>query len=183
MTKQEIRKNIKDAKRHFSQNELREMSLSVIQQLLPHDRILNADIVYAYYSLPDEVYTHELIDKLAAMGKCVLLPRVVEDADTPTLTWHHYESAADLAVGSYGIMEPVTPVVDVSGVEKSGVVIVPGVAFDGNGNRLGRGRGYYDRFLAENTEVYKIGICFNFQVVEHVPTDEYDVRMDEIVFG
>ncbi|MCF0205812.1 MAG: 5-formyltetrahydrofolate cyclo-ligase, partial [Bacteroidales bacterium] len=61
------------------------------------------------------------------------------------------------------------------------LIIVPGVAFDRNGNRLGRGRGYYDRFLCKYPKVEKIGICFDFQLLEEIPTEPTDIRMDKVV--
>ena len=59
--------------------------------------------------------------------------------------------------------------------------IIPGIAFDRKGHRLGRGKGYYDRFLADTPYIYKIGVCFDFQKVDHVPHSAHDVRMDEVL--
>jgi 5-formyltetrahydrofolate cyclo-ligase len=76
-------------------------------------------------------------------------------------------------------MEPVgQPFNDYDQVE---LAVVPGVAFDAEGHRLGRGRGYYDRFLPLLPHAYKLGLCFDFQKVEHVPTDANDIRMDEVL--
>ena len=61
------------------------------------------------------------------------------------------------------------------------VAIIPGMAFDEAGHRLGRGKGYYDRFLARVPNLYKIGLCFSWQVVPHIPCDEHDIRMDRII--
>ena len=61
------------------------------------------------------------------------------------------------------------------------VALIPGVAFDAVGHRLGRGRGYYDRFLSAHTDIYKIGVCFDFQKVPEVPADEQDVPVDEVI--
>lgn len=192
MTKLELRKHIKEVKRHFSQVELREMSLGIIDKLLAHKRVIAADHVFMYYSLSDEVFTHDAVERLVCMGKSVLLPRVVvTESDEkgsvkkydkrPSLTWHRYEKTVDLAVGSYSIMEPVTPTVNPDNYVKGGVVVVPGVAFDCNGNRLGRGKGYYDGFLVQYPDLYKIGVCFDFQLVPSVPAEEYDVKMDTVV--
>ena len=62
------------------------------------------------------------------------------------------------------------------------LAVIPGVAFDKDGNRMGRGKGYYDRLLPKLGNTYKIGICLPFQLVEKIPTDEHDVRMDEVLF-
>ena len=61
------------------------------------------------------------------------------------------------------------------------LVVVPGMAFDKQGHRLGRGKGYYDRLLPKLTNAYKLGVCFPYQYIEEVPTDEHDIRMDEVL--
>ena len=88
-------------------------------------------------------------------------------------------SPADLAIGAYGIEEPTGALfTDYATID---LVIVPGVAFDRDGNRLGRGKGYYDRLLPRIPSAYKVGICFPFQIVEEVPAEPFDIRMDEII--
>ena len=81
----------------------------------------------------------------------------------------------------FGIPEPVgEEFTDYAAID---VVVVPGVAFDAKGNRLGRGRGYYDRILRETGETKKIGVCFDFQFVESVPTEPFDVLMDAVLYA
>lgn len=127
-----------------------------------------------YHSLPDEVDTHRFVEKWSAQ-KRVLLPQVVGD----DLCLRCYTSAADMAVGAYGILEPVGELF--TDYDAISLVVVPGVAFDAAGNRLGRGKGYYDRLLPRLTAAYKIGICFPFQLVDCVPAEPFDIRMDEII--
>ena len=129
----------------------------------------------AYWPLPDEVDIRPLIDRMLAKGKTVLLPKVTGDE---TMELRRYASAADLAEGAFHIMEPAgEPFADYGLID---IVLVPGMAFDAAGHRLGRGRGYYDRFLTGLT-CYKIGICFPFQRVAEVPVDAHDVVMDEVI--
>lgn len=91
-----------------------------------------------------------------------------------------YEGAEYLQQNSYGIDEPVgESFSDYSAID---LAIVPGVAFDAQGHRLGRGKGYYDRLLPQ-LSAYKIGICFPFQLVDDVPTDPFDIAMDEVIYG
>lgn len=135
-----------------------------------------ARIVLAYSALPDEVPTQSLLDHLVAADKTVLLPRVVNNTD---MELRHYTGRHDLQPGAYGIMEPVgQPFTE---YEQIDVAIIPGMAFDREGHRLGRGKGYYDRFLSRVPNIYKIGLCFSWQLVDSVPTDEHDIRMDETV--
>ena len=140
--------------------------------------LAEAQTIMAYYSLPDEVNTHALIDELVAEGKTVLLPKVT-GADTMEL--RRYTGRADLQEGAYHILEPVgEPFTDLSAID---LTLVPGLAFDAAGHRLGRGRGYYDRFLHSKNRPYcvKIGVCFDFQKVDEVPVDAHDIAMDKVV--
>lgn len=176
MLKTELRKAVKELKRQYSEAQLREQSLQPISRLLAHRRMKSAQTVLMYYSLPDEVYTHEAIDKLVADGKRVLLPVVTGEN---TMQLHVYESTADLKEGAYGIMEPAGELF--ADLQKIDVAVVPGVAFDSHGNRMGRGKGYYDRFLALAPQTYKIGICFRFQQFDDIPSTPLDIKMDEII--
>ena len=107
--------------------------------------------------------------------KQLLLPVVVGDE----LELRRFSSPNDLQVGAYNIQEPVGECFnDFSAIE---LVVVPGMAFDKQGHRLGRGKGYYDRLLPKLTNAYKLGVCFPYQYIEEVPTDEHDIRMDEVL--
>ena len=125
-------------------------------------------------NLPDEVNTHDFIRKWSVQ-KQILLPVVIGNE----LELRRYTGPQDLKKGAYGIEEPVgEPFTDYASVD---LAIIPGVAFDAHGNRLGRGKGYYDRLLPRLPHTYKIGICFPFQLLEEVPTEALDVRMDEVL--
>jgi 5-formyltetrahydrofolate cyclo-ligase len=173
MRKDELRRQIRQIKRQFTPQQLEELSLPVIARLKA--RLAQTDVVCAYYSLPDEVCTHQLIDHLVAEGKTVLLPKVVDDE---TMVWCPYHGAQSLKEGAFHIMEPVGDTIQPSPCD---TILVPGVAFDALGHRLGRGRGYYDRFLAARPEMYKIGVCFDFQKVPEVPCDPFDIAVDEVI--
>ena len=90
-----------------------------------------------------------------------------------------YTGPSDLAIGAYNIMEPTGEVYD--DYKEIDLAVIPGVAFDAEGNRMGRGKGYYDRFLPLVPQAYKLGVCFPFQKVDSIPTDEHDIRMDEVI--
>ena len=153
------------------------MSFPVVMRLLSHPRIKTAKTVMLYYSLPDEVDTHTLVDSLLMSGKHILLPRVTGEG---TMELRRYTGPSDLAQGAYNIMEPTGEVFD--DYAAIDLAVIPGVAFDSDGNRMGRGKGYYDRLLPKLANTYKIGICLPFQLVEKIPADEHDVRMDEVLF-
>ncbi|MDE7086388.1 MAG: 5-formyltetrahydrofolate cyclo-ligase [Prevotella sp.] len=171
-TKQALRQLIRQRKQQHSTGE----SVAVIALLKENPRFSLARTLLLYSALPDEVQTQPLLDQLSAEGKTVLLPRVTSDTD---MELRCYTGAADLQKGAFGIMEPIGEVfTDYATID---VAIVPGMAFDPNGHRLGRGKGYYDRFLARIPHVYKIGLCFVWQLVDCVPTDANDIMMDCVV--
>ena len=118
-----------------------------------------------------------MLDQLLKDVKTVVLPKVI---DNETMELRRYTSRADLQEGAFHILEPIGE--HFTDYEKIDVALVPDMAFDAAGHRLGRGRGYYDRFLTGVT-CYKIGVCFPFQRVAEVPTDDHDVMMDEVIGG
>ena len=132
--------------------------------------------IMMYYSLDDEVNTHETVDRLVAMGKRVVLPAVTGDT---TMELRCYEGPKDLMGGFFHIMEPVGKTF--TDFDTIDVAIIPGMGFDTRGNRLGRGKGYYDRFLARVPVLYKIGVCFPFQKMPGIPADDNDIMMDEVI--
>lgn len=176
MDKKEVRQMVKDSKRQFTAQQLYELSFAVVQRLLSHPRLKSARTIMLYYSLPDEVCTHTLIDSLLLCGKTILLPQVVGEG---TMVLRRYSGPCSLVEGAYGIMEPTGKLfADYSSVD---VAVVPGVAFDVSNNRMGRGKGYYDRFLPLLASAYKIGVCFPFQLVDSIPVDIHDIKMDEVL--
>ena len=178
MDKKELRRYIREQKRHLTPQQLGEMSLSIMSSLLSHSQIQKADSVLMYHSLPDEVDTHSALDKLLAMGKKVLLPKVISDTE---MTIHEYTGKDSLQPSEpYGILEPTTPELSIINCQLS-IAIVPGMAFDRQGHRLGRGKGYYDRFLSQIPNIYIIGVCFPFQMLESIPSESTDVVMDEVI--
>ena len=176
MRKDDLRRRIRQIKRQFTPQQLEELSLPVISRLRPF--LAEAKTIMAYYSLPDEVNTHSLIDDLVSEGKTVLLPKVM---GVDTMELRRYTGRDDLQEGVYHILEPVgKPFTDYAAID---LILVPGLAFDAAGHRLGRGRGYYDRFLHSRVGFYcvKIGICFDFQKVDEVPIDAFDMPVDMVV--
>ena len=127
-----------------------------------------------YHALPDEPSLDRVLDEWHKR-KVLLLPGVVGD----DLHLHPYEGTDDIATGAFGIKEPTTP--EWTALGNIDLIVVPARAYDAKGHRLGRGKGYYDRFLAKVPSLYKIGVCFPFQKLEEVPSDKYDVVMDEVV--
>ena len=129
--------------------------------------------IVLYHSLPDELLTTEMLNEWSA-EKVVLLPRVVGD-EMDIVAFY----AGELATGSFNIQEPTGNEI-ITDFAATDVAIIPGVAFDRHGNRLGRGKGYYDRFLSHFPGI-KIGICADFRLVDTVPAEAHDVKMDYVI--
>lgn len=184
MTKQELRQHIRALKKQHLTGGLQRHTqtfrsetsacetcdMNLIGVLSPYE------VIMLYSALPDEVPTQALIERLVGQGKTVLLPRVVSDTE---MELRRYTGQQDLHKGTYGIMEPSGELF--TDYDTIDVAIIPGMAFDTEGHRLGRGKGYYDRFLTRVPYIYKIGLCFSWQMVDYVPCDENDIRMDEVI--
>ena len=182
MRKEELRQQMRQIKRQFTPQQLEELSLPIVARL--RERLIGhgvGDVIVAYYPLPDEVDIRLLLDELVAAGKTVLLPKVIDDE---TMELRRYDGWQNLKEGVLYLLEPDgEPFTDYSQID---MMLVPGLAFDAAGHRLGRGRGYYDRFLSSlityhSSLITSIGVCFDFQKVPEVPTDEYDVPVDEVI--
>ena len=175
MTKQEIRQEIRCLKVACPSVERAALSREVVANLLTDDRWKKARCVLLYHSLPDEVCTHELICHALDEGKRVLLPVVIGD----DLELREYRDECTLTEGSFHIQEPTgVAFTDFNAID---LAIIPGVAFTVEGQRLGRGRGYYDRLLPHIASTYKIGLCWPFQLLPSLPTEPHDIRMDAVV--
>jgi len=169
-----IRKEIRSKKLTFSLDDKKQKSVKVLEKLENLDEFKKSDTVMLYWSMDDEVYTHDFIST-HVQGKRIILPSVNGD----DLVLKEYLGNDSLVKGEgFGILEPGGCVFDKP--EEIDLIVVPGVAFDKNNNRMGRGRGYYDKFL-ESTKAYKVGICFDFQLLEEVPTDKYDILMNSVI--
>ena len=144
----------------------------MLSKLENHPAFRQAHTILLYYSLPDEVQTHEFVERWSR-EKQIILPVVKGDE----LELRQYTGPQDLQKGSFGIEEPTGELYDTP--EQIELTIVPGVSFDRNGNRLGRGKGYYDRALAR-LQSYRIGVCFQFQLLPHNPVEATDLPMDEV---
>jgi 5-formyltetrahydrofolate cyclo-ligase len=175
MTKQELRQEIRRRKAACSIEERAVLSRGVIAKLTKNPLWQQAQVILLYHSLPDEVDTRNLICQAGTEGKRVLLPVVVGD----DLELRMYQGTSQLRAGSFHILEPVgEPFVDYQQID---LAVIPGVAFTPDGVRLGRGRGYYDRLLPRLTTTYKMGICWPFQLVDAIPTEPHDIRMDSVI--
>lgn len=153
-------------------------SARVVEAAVGTPEWAEADVVGFYVSVGDEVETRDAL--AAALGtKRVAAPRLEDDEGGPEeggLVFAEVASLGDLEEGPLGIPEPAGPALDPGALD---VVLVPGLAFDPDGNRLGRGGGHYDRFLP-TTDAWACGLAFRFQVVDRVPSEAHDAPVDAV---
>jgi len=170
--KTKIRRRIRNKKNVLSDMEKSQRSIAVFEKIESLPEFIKAKAVLLYWSLPDELPTHNFIVKWSAK-KQLLLPMVKGDK----MLIKPFTNTDDLRKSDIGIWEPEAQNEYLRQID---LVIVPGIAFDKNKNRLGRGKGYYDRYF-NSKSIFKIGICYDFQLLELIPTEAFDVRMDKIV--
>lgn len=172
--KKQLRKLIREKKYQFSFIQKLAASKPVFEQLEQLPEFVKAQTVLLYWSMKDEIHTHDFILKWYQQ-KNIILPLV----DGDSLQLRQFTGMDCMVEGtSFGILEPGKgPVADVSKIELG---VIPGIAFDRMGNRMGRGKGYYDKLLI-GRPFYTVGVCFDFQMVEQVPVDINDVPLHKVI--
>lgn len=171
--KKELRKVIASKRAEFSDDEIMKMSAEVMNNLEQIDAFRRAKTIFVYHSTPGEVDTRELIKKYKN-EKEILLPVVGKEG----LFLRKYTSDENLHVSKFGISEPTGEIY--TDYDKIDFIVVPGMAFDRQMNRMGYGKAYYDRLLPKINAV-KAAVCFSFQIQSSVPHTSTDVKMDMIV--
>ncbi|MDD2515695.1 MAG: 5-formyltetrahydrofolate cyclo-ligase, partial [Candidatus Gracilibacteria bacterium] len=154
-TRQKIIKILSSKK----EKELLNLSKKIINNLLSLKDFLEKSIYFVYVSQEKEVFTHDLIKFLLKKGKIVLVPKIVDKNIIPV----EIKNFDNLKIGRYGILEPI---LENAFEGKIDISVVPGLAFTKEGTRLGRGGGFYDRFFAKNKNGFKIGLCYDFQLID-----------------
>lgn len=172
--KHELRRLMKVRLGEYSAEDLARMSARVVERVEGHPLFQEARVVMAYWPMSSEPDVRPLLERWAGR-KELLLPVTGEEG----LRLKRYEGTGRMRQGKYGIWEP-----DADewwdAMEQIDLVIVPGVAFDREGNRLGHGMAYYDRFLRP-LAARRMGVCFPFQLLDAVPHDALDCRMDVLL--
>ncbi len=172
MEKSDIRRKIKALRTMLSEEDKNSAAEEVFEQLEKTAAFLLADKILMYHSLPDELQTIAFLKKWGDRKK-FFLPRV----NGVNLDILPYDQSR-LELGSFQIEEPTGD--DLTDPAEIELIIVPAVAFDRNGNRLGRGKGFYDRLL-QTTRATKIGVGYDFQLLEEIPAEPHDIPMDMVI--
>ncbi len=178
MDKKAVRAQMRQLNRSLDSAARAEASEKIFTAVAATDEFSEARCIALFCSLPDEPDTAATIAAWRAAGRRIVVPRVEGDV----MRLFDYDPATQVA-GAFGIEEPgpdarLCPVGDVD------LMVVPGVAFTSAGDRMGRGRGYYDKYLSlSGFRAAKIGVCYAHQIVDSLPTEPHDIRMDRVIFG
>lgn len=174
--KKEIRTEVKKRRREADEETLHEKSLQILERFRQLSAYKDASLLLAYVDAKREVETRLLMRCAWDDGKKVAAPRVDGDG---IMHFYYLRSLKDLEPGAFGIMEPRA---DCRICEpEEGLLLMPGVAFDEQGHRVGYGGGYYDRYLEKHPHLIHIALAFEFQIFPEVPSEKHDICPDLIV--
>jgi 5-formyltetrahydrofolate cyclo-ligase len=179
--KHKIRTHIKEKIKSYSALEKAEKSAIIKDKLFNEEAFKKAKLVMFYVSLKDEVDTFSMIDEAVKMGKRVCVPVMLKE-EMRLIAGEIKDRQKDLERKHFGIYQPKAGHAREVPLDNIDLVVVPGVAFDRKNVRLGRGHGYYDRFLCclpKHTKT--IGLAFDFQVVDSLPQDSHDIPVSKII--
>ena len=175
MDKRDLRRSISEKKRALSAREIEARSRALADRLFETAAYRQARSLYAYLAFNQEVRTRPIILRAWADGKRVAVPKVV--GGEMRFIW--ITDFDELAEGAYGIPEPAGdgPVAD----DETALVLMPGLAFDAAGRRVGYGGGYYDRYFSAHPNHTKIALCYGFQLVDAIDAEEHDIPADLVI--
>lgn len=173
--KKSLRRQISEKKKQLSRERIEKASAVLTDMLAASDGWKNAKSVYIYLSYNSEVITDGLARLALSQGKTLAVP-LCESREE--MSFRIINSLDDVKAGYMGIREPdaSAPIAH----DETALVVMPGLAFDRGGGRMGYGGGYYDRFLEKEPQHPTAALCFDFQLVEKVPADEHDVPVDRV---
>ena len=176
--KTELRQKYRSLRQSMPQEIKEQKDAAIATQVRRLWQYQRNNILLIYVSTSIEVDTFRIIRQALEDGKRVAVPRCVPD--TRNMEFYFIRSMQDLAPGSFGVLEPDPEKTVLMTDFSRGLCIVPAFSYDWSGYRLGYGKGYYDRFFMNNN-VYKIGVCYDFQLVDEIPASSHDIKMDCII--
>lgn len=174
MDKDTLRRGIKMKKQAMSAEEIRTASDALAQKLFAHPLYCAAKTLYVYLSANQEVRTDGIICQAQKDGKRVAVPKVFGKE----LRFFYLDEDTRLETGNFGIAEPVD---GQEADDPTALVLLPGLAFDRAGHRIGYGGGYYDRFLARQPHHPTVALCYGFQLLGRLPTESHDIPADAVL--
>ncbi len=177
MDKKQLRKEIRQRKQAMTEEEIREKSQILGEKFLQSQAYKQAKTIYGYLPYNQEVRTEPILLQALRDGKRVAVPKIFGD----TMEFIYLEDLSQVAPGYAGIPEPVldTPIAR----DKTALVLMPGLAFDAQGHRIGYGGGYYDKYLAQEPGHPTVALCYDFQLFPRLDTQEFDIPVDTVLWA
>ena len=177
MDKKELRRQIRDQKRAMTEAEINEKSRRLGELFAASALYQAAETIYGYLPYNQEVRTVPMLEQALRDGKRVAVPKVVGDE----MVFIYMDDLSKTEKGYAGIPEPVEngPVAD----DPRALVLMPGLAFDPQGHRIGYGGGFYDKFLASEPEHPTLALCYDFQMLPHLETESFDIPVDCVLWA
>jgi 5-formyltetrahydrofolate cyclo-ligase len=180
-TKSELRKRILKLRNNMNKEEVLSNSKIIMDKLRNLSEFKNSKTVFIYMDFKNEVITRDLIEEMLEEKKHVVIP-YTDTANVKLIPTEIFYINQDLEKCSFGYYEPKGEIIKCVETEKFDLIVVPGVAFDKNLNRLGFGKGYYDRILSlRKRDCKAIAVAHDFQVLSEIPSEEHDIKMDMII--
>ena len=177
MDKKQLRRMIRERKRAMTEAEIQSRSEALAHLLYASEAYRNAKTIYGYLPYNQEVRTVPMLEQALRDGKRVAVPKVFGDE----MKFLYLQDLTQVAKGYAGSPEPIAdePVAE----DKTALVLMPGLAFDPQGHRIGYGGGFYDRFLAPEPEHPTIALCYDFQLLPELETEEFDIPVDTVLWA
>ena len=177
MDKTELRNYIRQQKRQMTQAQIDARSRQLAEQFFATEAYRQAKTIYGYLPFNQEVRTVPILEQALRDGKGVAVPKVYGDA----MKFLYLEDFSQVAPSGMGVPEPVADTPEAT--DERALVLMPGLAFTRQGARIGYGGGYYDRFLAREPDHPTIALCYDFQIVESLPTENFDIPVELVLWA
>ena len=177
MNKKELRAMIRERKRAMTPEEIESRSAKLTELFLRSEAYKSAKTVYGYLPYNQEVRTVPMLEQALKDGKRVAVPKCYGDE----MKFLYMDDLSKVEKGYAGIPEPIAdePIAD----DRTALVLMPGMAFDPQGHRIGYGGGFYDKFLAQEPGHPTLALCYEFQVFPHLETEEFDIPVDCVLWA
>ena len=177
MDKTELRRNIRARKRAMTEAEIEERSAKLAQLFFASDAYKNAKTIYGYLPYNQEVRTVPMLARALKDGKKVAVPKVYGEE----MKFLYLDDLTAVAKGYAGIPEPIAdgPVAQ----DETALVLMPGLAFDPQGHRIGYGGGFYDKFLAAEPNHPTLALCYEFQMLPQLDVEAHDIPVDTVLWA
>ncbi len=177
MLKEELRKALRLQRKQLDAQQKAKWDTSIIEQLIALVANQEAKVIHCYLPMKEEIQLGPFLEDCLAKGLEVQVPKILEGGHLESLLLLSLDNLKAAPFGTW------LPAEEIPAEQEAEIIICPGLAFTENGNRLGYGGGYYDRFLAEKTEALRIGACYPFQLVAEIESSDLDQSMDLLLIA